>query len=581
MKKLTTILLITLLAATGCRRGPSDGIHSLRILTTNDIHGTYFDSLYVGDGTRRSMMAMNWYVDSVRAAVGPENVLLVDAGDCMQGDNSTYYFNYVDTVTTHIWPRLVDYMDYDAVAVGNHDIETGHGVYDRVTEDMRRAGIPFMAGNAIRTDNGKPYFPSWTVVKRAGLKILILGYTNANIKAWLSEPIWSGMDFVSLLPLVQEDVDRLRARTHPDLTLITIHSGVGKGDGTILEHQAMDLYKSLRGVDVIVCGHDHRPFTAQNDSIMLIDSGSHSRNVGYGEYVVETKGGKVISKTLTAGLIPVDKSKADPVMREYFQQDYQAVKDFTVKPIGELRGDLVKRDAILGMCPYINLIHKVCLGCTPAEISFAAPLSTIGSIEGGTLLFNDMFKIYPFENQLYVVKLTGRQIKAYLEYSYSGWLWNPGEGDGHVLRITRRGDARYGYDSWSFTHATYNFDSAAGICYTVDVTRPEGERVSIESMADGTPFDPDRSYNVAMTSYRACGGGDLMGKGAGVDTGKIEDITVEKYPEIRDLIYDYITRTGVMDSSELADIPQIGHWSFVPETALETIRSDFRLVFPE
>jgi len=578
MKKLS-IIILTLLAAFSCSHKPTDGTHTLRILTTNDIHGTYFDSLYVGNDTRRSMMAINWYVDSVRNAAGRGNVLLLDAGDCMQGDNAAYYFNYVDTLTPHIWPRLVKYMGYDAVAVGNHDIETGHGVYDRVTQDMRKAGIPFMAGNALRTDNGKPYFPAWKVVERAGLRVLILGYTNANMKAWLSEPIWRGMDFVSLLPLVQEDVDRLKAKTDADVVIAIVHSGVGKGDGSILESQAMDLFKSLSGVDVVICGHDHRPYTAQNDSIILLNSGSHSRNVGYGEIRVEVKDGQIQSKTLSAGLIPVDKDKADPVMRAAFQQDYEAVKAFTVKPIGELKGELVNCDAVLGMCPYINLIHKVCLDCTPAQISFAAPLSVKGGVQAGTLLYNDMFKIYPFENQLFVVKLTGEQIKNYLECSYDNWVWAPGEGDGHILKIASRGDARYGYERWSFLNATYNFDSAAGINYSVDVTKPVGERVSISSMADGSAFEPSQSYNVAMTSYRASGGGGLMIQGAGVDTSHIEDITVEKYPEIRQLIYQYISANGGLDASALASLPELGSWSFVPESAAPAMERDFHLVF--
>ena len=68
---------------------------------------------------------------------------------------------------------------------------------------------------------------------------------------------------------------------------------------------------------------------------------------------------------------------------------------------------------------------------------------------------------------------------------------------------------------------SYNFDSAGGLIYEVDVTKPNGERVNIKSLADGTPFDLSASYNVAMTSYRASGGGNIMREGAGVDTDRI------------------------------------------------------------
>ena len=215
MKSRHLFLAACALLALSCGRGPKDGEYTLTVLSTNDVHGTWFDSTYVDSRTRPSLLAINHYVDSVRTADGAENVLLIDAGDCLQGDNAPYYFNYIDTITPHLFPRLVSYMKYDAVAVGNHDIETGHPVYDRVAADLKKNGIDFLAANAVRNDNGKPYFKPYKVEKRAGLKVAILGYTNANMKAWLQEEIWSGMHFESIVKVIQQDVDRIRAKERP------------------------------------------------------------------------------------------------------------------------------------------------------------------------------------------------------------------------------------------------------------------------------------------------------------------------------------------------------------------------------
>ena len=155
--KFICVAAASLMLLAGC--SPKDGDCCLRILTTNDLHGSLFDSTYVDGNVRNSLMAVKWYVDSVRSAAGEQNVILLDDGDFLQGDNSVYYFNYVDTLTPHIFPRMASYMGYDAVVGGNHDIETGHKVYDRVAADLEAAGIPFLAGNAIRNDNGEPYFP--------------------------------------------------------------------------------------------------------------------------------------------------------------------------------------------------------------------------------------------------------------------------------------------------------------------------------------------------------------------------------------------------------------------------------------
>ena len=127
MKRLIYSAALLLLVACG---GPADGIHTLHMLTTNDVHGRWFDTDYITNAKRESLMAVNWYVDSVRNAAGAGNVLLIDAGDCLQGDNASYYYNFVDTKSEHLFSRLMAYMKYDAVTVGNHDIETGHPVYD-------------------------------------------------------------------------------------------------------------------------------------------------------------------------------------------------------------------------------------------------------------------------------------------------------------------------------------------------------------------------------------------------------------------------------------------------------------------
>lgn len=561
----------------GCS-GPEDGEYSFRLLTTNDVHGHYFDSLYVSNETSAALTNISWYADSVRAVAGDGNVILVDAGDCLQGDNAAYYYNYVDTTSRHLFARMVEYIGYDAVVVGNHDIETGHNVYDRLIETM---DVPFLAANAIRDDNGKAYFQEYVTLRRNGLNVTVIGFTNPNIKGWLSPLLWEGMSFESLIPMAQDVVDRVRKAEKSDVVIVAVHSGTGEGDGSQLENQGLDLFKTLSGVDFVVCAHDHRPIIYQNDSICLINSGSHCRNIGLGTVTLTVKDGKVVSKTLKAELLPVDKKKVDTLMWDRFKPDYDAVKAFTLKEVGELMTDLRTRDAYCGMSDYLNLIHTLSLRCSPAQISFAAPLTFNGYIKAGTLLYNDLFTIYPYENQLFVVRMSGREIKDYLEYSYDLWVNTVDSSDGHILKIAHRPDPRTGQENWSFVNRPYNFDSAGGLVYKVDVTRPYGERVVIESLADGTPFDNAADYNVAMTSYRASGGGGIMQKGAGVDTGRIGDRVVAYYPEIRDILYEYLKENGSIDPEKTGDRSVVGEWAFVPETLSEKAMSrDMELLFP-
>ena len=575
MKKSIIMILAAVALASCC--GPKDGEYTFRILTTNDVHGRYFDSLYVTDATDNALTNVAWYVDSLRKEEGAENVILLDDGDCLQGDNAAYYFNYIDTTSKHLFARMTEYIGYDAVVVGNHDIETGHKVYDRMLKTMK---VPFLAANAIRTDNGKPYFREYVTLERHGLKITIIGFTNPNIKGWLSPALWEGMTFESLIPMAQETVDRVVAKEKSDVVIVAVHAGTGAGDGASLESQGLDLYKSLRGVDFVVTAHDHRPVVHRNDSICLINAGSHCRNLGLGTVTLKVEKGKVVSKTLDAGLLPVDKENVDKKMHELFREDFEAVKAFTLQEVGQLKTDLRTRDAYCGMSDYLNLIHTLSLGCTPAQISFAAPLTFNGFIEAGTLVYNDLFTIYPYENQLFVVEMTGREIKDYLEYSYDAWVNTVVSADDRLLKITDRPDPRTGQKKWSFVNRSYNFDSAGGLIYTVDVTQPCGQRVNVESLADGSTFDEAAKYNVAMTSYRASGGGSIMREGAGIDTDNIAERTVAYYPEIREILYEYLKANKEIAPEKIGHAAVIGHWKFVPETMAEkAMERDMGLLF--
>ena len=566
---LITILSALLLLSAAC----TSGERTLHIVTTGDVHGSWFDQPYVdGGGTRTSLMSVAAWVDSLRRAVGPKNVLLLDAGDCLQGDNAAYYYNYVDTLGEHAFVSLVSYMGYDAIAVGNHDIETGHPVYDKLDAQLAAHRIPFLAANAVRTSDGEPYFTPYKIFRRGGLKVAVIGFTNPNMEAWLSEPVWSGIEFKSLIPCAQEWVDRVREKEKPDVVVVLTHSGTGEGDGSSLESQGLDLLATLRGVDVLVCSHDHRNFVKEQDGTWLVNGGARAGYVGHVEIV-----GRKGDKTVSGETVRMDKGKVDEAMEERFRPVFEKVRSFTLQPVGNLAMELRTRDAYAGMCDYLNLLHTVQLSVPEAQLSFAAPLTFNGTVKSGEVIFNDMFTIYPYENQLFVVKMKGSEIVNYLEYSYDHWILTPGK---HVLQIEDSPDVRTGASRWSFVNRSYNFDSAGGLVYTVDVTRPAGSRIKVKSLSDGSAFDPDGWYNVAMTSYRANGGGDTIIDGAGIPREETDARIVARYPEIRDMVYEFIKKHGTVDSVLIGDRSVIGEWHFEPEKLVAPLmKADMDLVF--
>ena len=190
-------MIIAAAAATmlaGCS-SLKDGEYNLALVTTGDGHGSWFSKPFSDKGSARgSLMAQSLYVNDIRAERGEDNVILVDAGDNFLGSNATFYYNYVDTLSPYLYPRLAAYMKYDAVVAGHCDFEAGHGVYDRAADAFRKERIPFLAGNAVRTDNGKSYFRTGTVVKKNGIKVAILGYTNADNAALMDRSAYAGLD---------------------------------------------------------------------------------------------------------------------------------------------------------------------------------------------------------------------------------------------------------------------------------------------------------------------------------------------------------------------------------------------------
>ena len=517
--------LISLLSSKGSL---ADGEYRVTVCSTTDVHGAYFDSAYVDNlAAKTSLANVSSYLKEIRGeGVQP---VLIDVGDNLQGDNAAYYFNYVATDVPHVYPRIAAYLGYDAIVVGNHDIETGHDVYDRVARELT---MPYLAANAAfdRDENGRAdmdenpdgktvsdsYFVPYCVVDRGGVMVAIVGMTNGNIKSWLADDIWRGMDFQIISEMVQPVIDRMIEKEKPQLVVLAVHSGTG-AEQPNRENEAQYLAATLRGVDIVLNGHDHRPVAREVEnvnggSVVLIDAGTKAVVVGQADFTLTVKNGKVVSKSVDYKLVPMEKYPVDPDYVAAFKEDFNAVKAFAQRPIGQLSENIFLADALDGPSTYINLVQTVQLASSGADISFAAPLTSSGVVPKGVIEFQDLVSIYKFENQLYVVEMTGKQIKDYLEYSYKNWVNKSGP--------------------------SYNWDSADGIRYEVSRKAPDGERVKILSMNDGTPFDLDKTYKVAMTSYRASGGGDLVREGAGIDPASL--VVVRKMKDIRSLIGDYI-----------------------------------------
>lgn len=508
-----------------------DGEYNIMVCSTTDVHGAYFDADYDGNGNATSLSRVASYMKFLRD--GGINPVLVDCGDALQGDIAAYYYNYVDTASVHVFAAMADYLGYDAIVVGNHDIETGHSVYDRMKGQFK---MPFLAANAVHSEgkrSGKPYFDPYTIVERDGIRIAVIGMTNANIKNWLAGSVWEGIDFQKVSDVAQEWVDRVVKKENPDVVILAMHSGAGNGEGPDIESEGLYIASTIRNVDLIILGHDHTGRAVEVDNpagnVFVINGGCRSANVAQAVISLKVQDGDIVSRSVQGALLDMKGYEPDAGFVQKFASDYEKVRAFACGSVGSISSPMSFDGILDGPSSVLDLVHKTQFRYTGAQVSITAPLTLDGEIAAGDVAFKDLARLYRFENHLYKVQMTGAQIKGFLEMA----CYNC---------INRIGPA-------------YNYDSADGIVYEVSLSAPKGEKVNVVSMSDGSPFCCDSTYTVAMNSYRASGGGYLLRDGALINPDDL--VILEKYKDIRTLIGDYIRECGIYNP----EIPT--NWKYV------------------
>ena len=160
----------------------------IKIVYTTDVHGNFFPVDYITmspvDGSLSRVVSA---IDSIRETPGGNNLVLLDNGDFLQGQPSVYYYNYIDTISPHLASEIYNYIGYDATTIGNHDVETGHAVYDRWRAQNR---MPLLGANVIDNKSGQPYLRPYVILEKDGVRIAVLGLLTPAIPAWLPENLW-------------------------------------------------------------------------------------------------------------------------------------------------------------------------------------------------------------------------------------------------------------------------------------------------------------------------------------------------------------------------------------------------------
>jgi len=611
------VIALTLLLTLGCASSPNDKFAdkplTLTFVETSDIHGSIFPYNFITAQPAKTSLAQVATLIAKERADNAKDFVLLDNGDVLQGQPVVYYYNFVKTDVPHIWSDAVNYLRYDAVGVGNHDIEAGHPVYDRLYKEIK---APVVCANAVK-DDGTTYFKPYTIIQREGLKIAVLGMVEPKLTEQLPPQFWAGMTFADMIQTAKKWVPIIQQSEKPDLLIGLFHSGVdytqgGQNHDTPANENASQLVaEQVPGFDFIFVGHDHAgwdgkgwdPVSKQKIDVKnpngqvvpLFGPVNAAKNIARVQVTLQwNKEAKAWKKTITGALVPVEGVSADGAFVSAFQSRSDEIKAWVDRPVGKLAGTITTRDSMFGDSAFVDLIHRIQLdlcadpsmGLKKADISFAAPLTfdaTIPTSKDGTMYVRDMFNLYQYENFLYTMNLTGQQVKDFLEYSYKGWFETMPNDGSHMIAFVKTPDGKLIQDArtgaYKTTTPSYNYDSAAGINYTVDISKPAGSRITITSMADGSPFDLGKTYSVAINSYRGSGGGGHLTAGSGLDKTAVSKLKFVTGSTTKDLRYYLLT--WFEKQSGPVTVASLGNWSVIPaDLAAQGKASDYPILYP-
>jgi 2',3'-cyclic-nucleotide 2'-phosphodiesterase/3'-nucleotidase len=545
---------------------------TLKIIATTDVHGAFFPYDFVYDKEAKTSLAQVLTFVKQQREIKDQEVILLDNGDLLQGQPVVYYYNFEAVDKTNICAEVMNYMKYDAGSVGNHDIEAGHPVYDKIVKEFN---FPWLSANTINTSTNQPYFKPYAIINRKGIKIAVLGLTTPAIPNWLPEKIWSGMVFEDMVETAEKWMKIIKEKEKPEIIIGLFHSGVdytygGRTAKTPKNENASRLVpERVPGFDVVFAGHDHQEYNLevkdpQGNGVLLLDPLSSARAAAVATITLNYDPAvKSWKKEIKGEIIDIGNYQPDQEFVNTFKNVVEEVKKYVSQKIGIFTKPISSRDSMFGDSAFVDLIHRVQLEITGTDVSFTAPLSFSAAIKKGDIFVRDMFKLYQYENLLYTMEMTGAEIKDYLEYSYSRWFNTMKNEDDHLLYFKRdeNGELKRSdrYGTYELEYQYYNFDSAAGIIYEVDVSKPVGERINIISMADGTSFDTEKKYKVAINSYRGTGGGGHLVVGAGISKEELSKRVLNSTTkDLRYFMMKWIEKNKTIT-------PQaFGNWKVVP-----------------
>lgn len=497
---------------------------NITILGTSDLHGTFVPWDYSTDteNLAGSLSQIATQVHKVRAQ--QPNVILVDAGDTIQG-------NFVETFKNDkTSPMILGFnaLNYDVWVMGNHEFDFGLKVLATPLSQFKGTAL---AGN-IFWESGKPYLPAYKIIERQGVKIGIIGMdTPMTAEFAKGTDHIDGLTFTDPVQAVKDVIGQLHGQV--DAIVLVAHMGIdnenqrpGTGVG--------DIARANPELAAIVAGHMHVKVDKEViNGVIITEPDKYGRALSRIDLQFEQQNGKYVLINKDSYTYPIKGITSDKGMEEIYQPFHTILRANANRPIAQLTGhDLVPPDAVKGI-PQVHVQDTGISALYQEAVRHYAPKAQIIALQidndspklnVGTIAAKDIAFNYQYAGgEITVYQLTGKELKKYME-----WV-------GDYFNQQHDGDVTYSFNPQRRASKYSTNDFFDGVTYTIDLRKPVGQRITDLKLNDGTPVTDSMPIRLGMNSYRM---GHLTQKG-----GVLEGM---KFPVLSDTKAEYGEEAGTI-----------------------------------
>ncbi|RIY38654.1 bifunctional 2',3'-cyclic-nucleotide 2'-phosphodiesterase/3'-nucleotidase [Psittacicella gerlachiana] len=585
----------------------------LRVIETTDIHAYYTAYDYFKDAPVQNygLTRTATLIKQARAEV--PNYVLVDNGDLIQGGiigNWALNDNF-QSYQIHPAYQAFQYLKYDVSNLGNHEFNFGLPYLNKVVETAQTlAQVPVINANVYDAKTGKNYFTPYViqdkeVVDSEGnkhtIKVGYIGFTPPTIMQWDADKLVGHVTTAPIVETAQKFIPEMKAKGAQVIIAIP-HSGIGvvSPSNSLYENQVINLTK-VPGIDAVVFGHSHAVYPSAEfkdvkgadierglingvPSVMPGRWGDHLGIVDLvlvqdeqGNWKVDSNKSVAFTRAIYDGKNRKALVEEDPGLVAVLENTHKATREYANAPIGQLSNNLYGYLALTQDDYAVKLVNQVQLatlqkwageqGNTYQNyrlLSTQAPfkygerhndVTNFVAVDKGTFALRNVSDVYVYPNTFNVVKLTGAELKGWLECA-----------TGQFNQIDPNNTERQDLINYQ-TYRTYNYDVFYGVTYQIDVTKPakytstckptgvEGAgRIVNLKYTDGSEVKDSDNILVATNNYRA-NGGRMPGTGA-------DHIVYAGLSTSQEIIMDYVSEISKQGTPVSIDTNP--SWSFLP-----------------